>query len=119
CGVHDGNRLLDQYKALPRCESRDRRTLRLNESPGTQRMPGAFVDQLSAHFMRGCRRAPLIVHPTPIASGSLCKIAHSMKKAGRGSDRGQSVYGMPGAGFLILEIRSSSQPMRRNSITLW
>jgi hypothetical protein len=47
----------------------------LNESPGP-RMPG-LCGQLSAHFMRGCRRAPLVLHPTPIDSGSLCKIAHS------------------------------------------
>jgi hypothetical protein len=36
-----------------------------------------FVAQLSAHFMRGCRRAPLDPHPTPIDGGSLSKIAHS------------------------------------------
>jgi hypothetical protein len=45
-------------------------------------MPG-LCGQLSAHFMRGCRRAPLVVHPTPIGSGSLCKIAHSIKKLAR------------------------------------
>ena len=55
----------------------------LNESPGP-RMPG-LCGQLSAHFMRGCRRAPLVLHPTPIDSGSLCKILTRHEKSWPGS----------------------------------
>jgi hypothetical protein len=53
----------------------------LDKAPASMKAPDlgcrGFCGQLSAHFMRGCRRAPLVLHPTPIDSGSLCKIAHS------------------------------------------
>src|ERR1700716_2073744 len=58
-----------------------RRSRRPHPQPVSIKAPDlgcrGFVAQLSAHFMRGCRRAPLVLYPTPIASGSLCKIAHS------------------------------------------
>jgi hypothetical protein len=58
-----------------------RQSRRSHPQPVSMKAPDlgcrGFVAQLSAHLMRGCRRAPLVLHPTPIASGSLCKIAHS------------------------------------------
>jgi hypothetical protein len=58
-----------------------RQSRRSHPQPVSMKAPDlgcrGFVAQLSAHFMRGCRRAPLVLHPTPIDSGSLCKIAHS------------------------------------------
>jgi hypothetical protein len=71
--IIDGEAVACDESGVPRFFADKPRSL--NESPGP-RMPG-LCGQLSAHFMRGCRRAPLVLHPTPIDSGSLCKIAHS------------------------------------------
>jgi hypothetical protein len=62
----------------------------LNESPGP-RMPG-LCGQLSAHFMRGCRRAPLVFIQGPLTVGVCAKLLTRHKKSWPGSDPGKDVF---------------------------
>ena len=55
----------------------------LNESPGP-RMPG-LCGQLSAHFMRGCRRAPLAFIQRPLTVGVCAKLLTRHEKSWPGS----------------------------------
>jgi len=85
--------------------------LRLNESPGP-RMPG-LCGQLSAHIMRGCKRAPLVFIRRPLTVGVCARLLTRHEKS---SSRLDSSNVRRQSGKQI-SLRNSAGPVASSSVT--